>query len=337
MHSMNRHSINNHGIHRHSSMQGHSAQAYFNDLHQVFKGAVESSRRKVSLVAPFIRLKPLRYLLDDLKGVSVTVITSWHVDDVLSGVSDLTVFKYLVQKGWHLYVNNALHAKCVIPDDGRALFSSANITQKGLGLSAAANAECAIIIDPAPPGTAEWIDRLITASRLITPDVFEDFQRHVEEQQTTSNAVEDYDFSEPGGLTLSSLPMFGTPGLLIDCIAQIQKLGRAPAPDIMDRIIHDAQIFQLDTSKPIHGQRQHLKESFFGHPFVSEFQRFLGHGRFFGESKRWLQQTCTDSPKPYRRDLSGHVRILFDWMRDLSDGGYVIERPHYSERLTRVA
>lgn len=341
---MSRDSIDRHdrdgrqNMHRNKSTKQHSIQAHFDDLHQVFKEVVESSRRKVSLVAPFIRLKPLCYLLDDLKDVSVTVVTSWHTKDVLSGASDLAVFKYLTRNGWRLYVNNALHAKCVIPDCGRALFSSANITRKGLGLCAAANAECAIVVDPAPPETTEWLDGLIAASKLITSELFEDFKKHIEKQQTTPNesVVEDYQFKDQSSLTLSSLPMLDTPDLLIAFIEQIQKEDLMPAPDLMGRLVHDAQLFRLDIMKPISGQRQRLKESFLGHPAISEFMRFIGHGKYFGESKRWLQQTCTDSPKPCRKDLTGHVRILFDWMHALSDGTYVIERPHFSERLTRV-
>ncbi|MBM9606733.1 phospholipase D family protein [Desulfopila inferna] len=307
---------------------------HYDELYKLFKSLVDCSCRKVIIVAPFIKLKALRYLLDDISGPSVTVITSWREDDVLAGVSDIDVFDFISKNRGQLYINNELHAKCVVSDDNIVLFSSANITKKGLGIISPANKEFAVVVKPVPQKTRKWVDKLLQSSKLITQDIFDKYKFHIAKQSRLLNGFEKCEYEKgSSGLTITSLPVIDTPELFISCINQIQNHGAIPVAELKEKFNHDAQIFGTDLSKPLYLQRRLLKEAFFKHPFVSEFRIFVGAGKYFGESKAWLQNICEDLPKPFRKQLTGHVRILFDWVKGLSDGVYEIDRPNYSEYL----
>jgi hypothetical protein len=322
-----------------SQITGPKVEVYFDELHEVFKSFIGSSRSTVHLVAPFIRLGALKYLLDDSGSIDVAVITSWHTDDVLSGASDIRIFPYLKRRGFELFVNNSIHAKCVLSDWQKAIFSSANITEKGLGLSTSANSEFAVILNPVPTVTEAWVEKLLSDSVRIGTDTFAEFSRHVKKAfPVDRGVVEDFDFGSNGqNFSLSCLPETDCPDSFLRCLNEIQRGKETFPPELMASFLHDARLFMIDMSRPFKDQRDHLKKAFFSNPFISEFRNFVGCGKYFGESKRWLQGKCADTPKPYLKQLTSHIRILFDWVSDLSNGCYIIERPHYSERLTKVA
>ena len=76
-----------------------------------------------------------------------------------------------------------------------------------------------------------------------------------------------------------------------------------------------------------------LKIQFFAHPFTKKIEEFIDPEAYFGRIKEWVQNNCTDVPVPSRRELTGNVQVLYDWLVKLSDGKYAVDRPNHSERI----
>jgi len=107
-------------------------------------------------------------------------------------------------------------------------------------------------------------------------------------------------------------------------------------PDEILDVIHDAHLFGIDISQTSTLQKDVLKRAFFRNPYVKDFLNFVGDGKYFGESKKWLQTSCLDVPRPKRKSLTRYAQSLFNWVEDLSDGRYMKTRPNYSEYLHKV-
>ncbi len=101
-------------------------------------------RRNFKLVSPWITADALRELLENLSpNVEIEVILRVSSPEDLT-VTTPEVFKLLEKRGAKLYLSKTLHAKFFIFDDRRAVLGSANLTSKGISLSAEPNEEVAI-------------------------------------------------------------------------------------------------------------------------------------------------------------------------------------------------
>jgi len=97
---------------------------------------------RLLIISPFITCDALEYLLDGLDAeVNVSIITTWRVEDMLHGSSDISVYEYCEAHKYSLYLNKKIHLKAICKDFETCIFGSANITQTGLALKDTYNYE----------------------------------------------------------------------------------------------------------------------------------------------------------------------------------------------------
>src|SRR5437773_7669337 len=76
-------------------------------------------RKLVLAIAPFVQRAAMDFLLSKLTWTPhPIVLTRWRAADVASGVSDIEVYPVLKQSKVQLMVNDALHMKMFVFDDG---------------------------------------------------------------------------------------------------------------------------------------------------------------------------------------------------------------------------
>src|SRR4051812_20976303 len=96
----------------------------------------------VLVVAPFVKVSPLRRMLEALPAdTSVTCVTRWVPEEIAAGISDHQVWTlFRSRPGWQLRLRGDLHAKYY--RFGSRLFAgSANVTGKAFGWSPEPNLE----------------------------------------------------------------------------------------------------------------------------------------------------------------------------------------------------
>jgi hypothetical protein len=312
------------------------------DLYAHFSQFAAAGHTSLHVIAPYIRVSALHTLLADVHLQNITVITTWSTVDILKGASDLDLYPYLRSRNWFLYLHPRLHAKLLVNDLTSAIITSANITNPALGLAANANVECAERVNSLSSTDRLWILSLVAESLLVQDEYYLSFTRHVESQRPNfgEDVIKEFDrsaFAERQWFLLSSLPMSDTPETLILCLESIGKCEEAKLdPTDLACALHDMTLFSLDSAASQGENERRLRENFFAHPFIHAFAEFVRPRRFFGESKAWIQNNCANVPVPRRRDITGYVRVLFDWFVALGNGEYVIERPNYSECLIHV-
>ena len=99
-------------------------------IRSLFEGAT----RSVVIVAPFIKVSALQFLVDVIPpDVGGRCVTRWLPRDIAAGVSDPEIIDVLEERGnFSLELVDRLHAKLYVADT-RCLVGSANVTRTGLG------------------------------------------------------------------------------------------------------------------------------------------------------------------------------------------------------------
>lgn len=113
-----------------------SGSISFKPIEEVEK-VVKTASSELLIISPFISRTALASVLQSIsdKSIKVKVLTRWRKLDVISGVSDIEVFKFLSEIGAEMFHHEKIHLKCIVADKKRAVIGSANLTNTGLGLN----------------------------------------------------------------------------------------------------------------------------------------------------------------------------------------------------------
>ena len=108
----------------------------FKPIEEVDK-VVKTARSELLIISPFMSRSALERVMQSVshESIRVRVLTRWRKLDVISGVSDIEVFKFLDDIGAEMFHHEKIHLKCIVADKKRAVIGSANLTNTGLGLN----------------------------------------------------------------------------------------------------------------------------------------------------------------------------------------------------------
>lgn len=108
----------------------------FKPIEEVDK-VVKTARSELLIISPFMSRSALERVMQSVshESIKVQVLTRWRKLDVISGVSDIEVFKFLDDIGAEMFHHEKIHLKCIVADKKRAVLGSANLTNTGLGLN----------------------------------------------------------------------------------------------------------------------------------------------------------------------------------------------------------
>lgn len=162
---------------------------------------------QLTIVAPFVKREPLRRLIDAVDtDAHVVVCTRWRIDEIASGVSDLSVLDEVRERAaGHVLLHPQLHAKAYIAD-GRALVGSSNTSGTGLGWSAVPAIELLTEIDVRATELVALMERLEVASTVATPQLQSFIAAQVAALSPSSDVVQPPPIATAGSLAAPELP-----------------------------------------------------------------------------------------------------------------------------------
>lgn len=291
----------------------------------------------VLLMSPFIKLSALRILFKDNQNIEhITIITKWKPHDIAHGFSDISVFPFCKKRNIPLLLNSNIHLKTIIRDNmNSAWIGSANITQKGLGISEAFNYEIGAIIPKLALEDKLYFDKIIQESYIVN----EEYYLRVKDQvskikvEKIPKVFKVKVSSKQSDFLLSSLPMSESLDLLTDIYLNRPE-GKSQT-DIRSAI-HDINLYNIDHGLNKNKFKEQLTTNFFLHPFVKELLAYNGSGRHFGDLSAWMHSKCTTVPTPRRFDIKEALIRVRDLIISLSSN-YRVEIPgRQSEVLKRI-
>lgn len=306
------------------------------DEHRVF---LSGARSTAFVFAPYVQSAALERLLSGMApGIEVVVVTTWEAADLVRGASDLAVYEVVRARGGFVFLLPSLHMKLFSCDLESAIVTSANVSARALGIEREPSIECGVTVPRLDFVDRLWLRSLLQSAVLVRDEIVEALRRAVASAPPPAEApvfdLSPHVVAQP--FLLSALPMCSDPDELLNSLDSL-RTGRVFEGDdeLWAAALHDVALYGLRLDAPAAETRNTLLSGFRGHPFIRALDVFIEDRRYFGEVKEWLQRTCTNVPVPRRRDLTGHVRVLFDWMASIG-GDLRLERPRHSECLVRV-
>ena len=96
------------------------------------------------IFCPFISYKGIKKCFEYISSTErkkIIIVTRWRTLDIISGVSDISIYPFLKDKGVEVFHNDLIHMKIFIKNKTECLFGSANITETAMGISNISNIE----------------------------------------------------------------------------------------------------------------------------------------------------------------------------------------------------
>ncbi|MDB4902211.1 MAG: hypothetical protein JWQ63_1492 [Mucilaginibacter sp.] len=302
----------------------------FNELSVFINGA-----DNLSIYVPYIKLQPLKALIDNHSSVK-TVVVRWEPRDLITGASDLEIYSYLKEKGITLYRNPRVHLKAFVHDGERAFFGSANISQRALNNPPLLNYnyELATVVENLGLDERLYFNLIEAESVLITDLIYEQIKSQLPEKIASFPKESDFDIAiqyPDKNYSISSLPMTYN----VETLYRIYETHEGLHEVELSCSLHDLALYNLPLGLPLDEFKKQLKVSFFNHPFIREFLRNVDNEGeiYFGGAKDWIHRNCSDVPTPRKWEITENIQILYRWITALGEGIYQMDRPSHSERL----
>jgi hypothetical protein len=99
---------------------------------KILDESLAADKSRVRIICPFIKERAAKRLLEHGRPERLEVITRYDLDCFREGVSDIAALSFLLTKGAKIRGIKNLHAKAYLIGEGRAIVTSANLTEQGL-------------------------------------------------------------------------------------------------------------------------------------------------------------------------------------------------------------
>ena len=293
------------------------------------------AKSEIVIFSPYITVSTLKELEIPINR-KVTIITSLKVKDILFGASDLNLYPYAKSRSITVFINNSIHLKVYLSDWESYIFGSSNLTKRGLSIAQGHNYELNSFVEKINMDTSIYFRKIVTESYLMTQDIYNVVSEALKKQPKLEeiDEVEIQKLRNDKTYLVSSLPMTKSIRRLYELVQN-----RFDTNDVEERncAIHDYILFKIEDNASFEEFKHHLTLHFFDNGLIKELLEFIDSAeRYFGEVKEWLQNHCHDVPVPSRRELTGNIQVLYEWIVELSEGAYKVDRPKHSERISRV-
>ncbi|MGI9064884.1 MAG: phospholipase D-like domain-containing protein [Pyrinomonadaceae bacterium] len=303
--------------------------------------AVAGAQTSLSLVSAYITVPGIAWILDrcDPPPESCRALARWNCSDLVLGASDLEVYEALRNRGWRFFVLPDLHAKVYLIDRQELFVGSANLTRLGLQLAPGGNREIGVKM-AATAKDVEIIDTMFSESIEVTPDLYAEFQRIVNDLKESHGTQIDLQwptsFSRrlnlraPERLWVTELFWSESPQAF-----SVEDVGETTAAKT-----HDAMLLGIDPESPMVTDMIILRDRFLVSRawkwLVNNLENAENNQLYFGELSATLHHAVLDDPKPYRQNIKSLVANLISWSEAFGQSLIAIDQPNYAQRLRLV-
>ena len=273
----------------------------FEEIRNYLKTADEN--QQIFLYVPYIKTKVLSKLVKDLEN-KITIITTWHMNDLLSplGSSELELYPFCKENDIALYINNKIHLKVYSVALESVIVATGNISNRGLE---GGHEECAVLVNELSNTDRLFFEKIRNEATYVDDDIY---QKHLERYEELVNEVPkqiEYEdliiVPKKDHFLKSALPMTRNIDDLIKGYENINsELKPSENDETTDCIYHDLTTYDIEPGLSQEEFLKKLKIQFFAHPFIKKIDEFINPEAYFGRVKEWVQKNCTTVPLPRR-------------------------------------
>ena len=158
----------------------------FEEIRNYLKTA--DPEKQIFLYVPYIKTKTLSKLVDGIKNV--TIITTWHMRDLVLGSSEVELYQFCKEHNYTLYVKQNIHLKVYSIALDSAIVASGNISQGGLE---GGNYECGVLVKELSVSDRTFLEEIKSDAILIDDDQYQIHSDRVEEILKEKSEAIEYD------------------------------------------------------------------------------------------------------------------------------------------------
>lgn len=286
-----------------------------------------------AIVSPFITTDAVERLISESGDTTdLDVICRWSRKDIATGIADLTLYGFLKARDIPLYIHERIHLKLYVFSDGTGVVTSGNATNKGLGYAAVPNLEMGCTTTLA---TDDFIHlhSILSGSIKVTDAIHArllEYQAANQNKDADTLPPLDLPVETQSGLSTNSLPATPSPTQFLRWHAD----PRTVPPGWTAAYAHDVCTYNMNTSTSLSSTEADLALEFANNELIKriiEEVRSAGSAPF-GQVKEWIQTHCSDTPQPYRWELTEQTSVLYDWLQELIPELHW-DRPNHSQVL----
>jgi len=285
-----------------------------------------NEHEQIFLYVPYIKTKILEILLEGIEN-QISIITTWHINDLISGSSELKLYQFCKEQNIALYIHNKIHLKMYSVNLESAIVASGNISHNGL--MDGGNYEAGVLVDKLEISDRMYLEKIKREAIFVDDDIY---QIYLDEYENAKKqAPKQIDFEDPKIIRQkdyflkSELPMTENISELIQGYNKINSNSEpSENSETTNCIYHDLANYNIEAGLSEKEFRDKLKTQFFTHPFTLKINEFIetSERTQFGFIKRWVRDHCTDVPLPRPWEFTKNIQILYHWFVELGDGKY---------------
>ena len=120
-----------------------------NEVEKTLEKILPICQKDINVISGFCKVHTLEYLdtLIQTQCIKKRLLVRFLPSDLSSGATDKEIFSYCKSHGWSIFVDHSIHAKTYVFDRIKCIMGSANLTDKGLGISDNSNKEASVCFE----------------------------------------------------------------------------------------------------------------------------------------------------------------------------------------------
>lgn len=244
----------------------------------VLLSACRAAQQDVVLVAPFVKHAVIGDLISQVPDhVPISLVTRWRIDEVLSGVSDVSVYELMKARQQagatsRMWLLDSVHAKYYRADD-EVLVGSANLTDTGLGRIG--NSVELLLPLERNATLMSFEQDVFAAAAPVDQKLFEEFSKIVPERAMSPLS---------GSESAYWYPRFRNPGALWEAYTDVDyiRVLRCVA-------LRDVAALRVPFGLARHQFEDAVRLAFSYSSLMGDIRKWVGMSRRFGELKNWVK------------------------------------------------
>ena len=296
--------------------------------------------KQIFLYVPYIKTKILEKLLEGISN-QITIITTWKINDLISGSSELELYQFCKENNIALYIHNKIHLKVYSINLESAIVGSCNISRNGLMEDG--NYESGVLVNELQISDRLYLEKIKREAIFVDDKVYQIYLDEYE--KCKKQAPEKIVFDDPkislqkDYFLKSALPMTEN---IDDLITGYERINSNLEPsenlEITNCIYHDLANYEIKLGLSKEEFKEELQQQFFLHPFTKKINEFIetSERTQFGFIKKWVREYCTDVPLPRPWEFTKNIQILYQWFVELGDYEIYVYGSH-SESIRKIS
>jgi hypothetical protein len=287
----------------------------------VLEKEIKDTKNEIHIISAFCKENILDFIEKHLnKKVKIKkLLVRFTLDDILTKVTDFSLYEYCKNNNWEMFVQFNLHAKTYIFDKKRCIIGSANLTNRGVGISTYSNIEISSL-DNIEEIDMIKIDNLFKNSIIMNDKIYElmiENVRNIQDNQKSALTTWDDTIMSLLDETIITLFPFELPQYeyhdnIGDISTDFLDIGNINDNTLMKEAFKNCKAYKW--------VKQTLKQQ--------ESDEI-----FFGNLTSKLHDVLVEEPPAYRKEVKTLLANLLTWIENLANDEIIIDRPKYSQRI----